>query len=92
MPKKLALNSTGIQTYQILINDDEVCIPRLSSILLAVPTLSFSNNENYIIDQKSLGTKVIKFIKTLALKLVIFICTATRNLEYRDTLNIGLGT
>ena len=33
--KKLALNS-GIQTNQILINDDEVCIPRLSSILLAV--------------------------------------------------------
>ena len=33
--KKLALNS-GIQTYQILTNDDEVCIPSLSSILLAV--------------------------------------------------------
>ena len=33
--KKLALNS-GIQTYQILTNDDKVCIPRLSSILLAV--------------------------------------------------------
>ena len=33
--KKLALNS-GIQNYQILTNDDEVCIPRLSSILLAV--------------------------------------------------------
>ena len=31
----MALNS-GIQTYQILTNDDEVCIPRLSSILLAV--------------------------------------------------------
>ena len=26
----------GMQTYQILINDDEVCIPSLSSILLAV--------------------------------------------------------
>ena len=26
-----------IQTYQILTNDDEVCIPSLSSILLAVP-------------------------------------------------------
>ena len=37
MPKneKLSLNS-GIQTYQILTNDDEVCIPRLSSIPLAV--------------------------------------------------------
>ena len=31
--QKLAL---GIQTYQILTNDVEVCIPRLSSILLAI--------------------------------------------------------
>ena len=31
----MTLNS-GIQTYQILTNDDEVCIPSLSSILLAV--------------------------------------------------------
>ena len=31
----MALRS-GIQTYQILTNDDEVCIPSLSSILLAV--------------------------------------------------------
>ena len=33
--KKMALNS-GIQTNQILTNNDEVCIPRLSSIFLAV--------------------------------------------------------
>ena len=33
--EKLALK-LGIQTYQILTNDDEVCIPSLSSILLAV--------------------------------------------------------
>ena len=33
--KKLALK-LGIQTYQILTNDDEVCIPSLTSILLAV--------------------------------------------------------
>jgi hypothetical protein len=33
--KKLALNS-GIQTYQILANEDEGCIPSLSSIHLAV--------------------------------------------------------
>ena len=33
--KELALQS-GIQTYQILTNDDEVCVPSLSSILLAV--------------------------------------------------------
>ena len=33
--KKLALKIV-IQTYQILTNDDEVCIPGLSGILLAV--------------------------------------------------------
>ena len=33
--KKLALK-LGIQTYQISTNYDEVCIPNLSSILLAV--------------------------------------------------------
>ena len=38
--KKLALNS-GIQNNQILSNDDEVCISRLSSILLAVNTFSW---------------------------------------------------
>ena len=31
----MALNSE-IQTYQILTNDDEVCIPSLSTIFLAV--------------------------------------------------------
>ena len=43
MPKnnKLALD-LGIQTNQILINDDEVCIPRLSSILLAVFMLVYT--------------------------------------------------
>ena len=36
----MLLNS-GIQTYQILTNDDEVCIPSLSSIiLLAVSSIS----------------------------------------------------
>ena len=34
----MALNS-GIQTYQILTIDDEVCIPNLSSILIAVSNL-----------------------------------------------------
>ena len=33
--KKLALNS-GIETNQFLTNDDEVCILRLSSVILAV--------------------------------------------------------
>ena len=39
MPKNkiLSLNS-GIQTFQILTNDDKVCIPSLSCILLAVHT------------------------------------------------------
>ena len=42
MPKnrKLALNS-GIQTNQILTNDDKVCIPRRSSILLAVYPMEY---------------------------------------------------
>ena len=39
--KKLALNS-GMQTNQILTNDDEVCIPHFSSILLAVSCAKFS--------------------------------------------------
>ena len=37
--KKLSFNSR-IQTYQVLTNDDEVCIPSLSSILIAVPRKS----------------------------------------------------
>ena len=48
----MALNS-GIKTNQILTNDDEVCIPRLSSILLAVTMIEnqyesrfFSSNDN----------------------------------------------
>ena len=36
--KKLALK-IGIETYQILTKDDEVCIPSLSSIFLAVTCL-----------------------------------------------------
>ena len=40
--KKLALNS-GIQTNQILTNDDEVCNPRLSNIFLAVVLMLMSN-------------------------------------------------
>jgi len=35
----------GIQTYQIFTNDDEVCIPSLSSILLAV-NLIFLRKQN----------------------------------------------
>ena len=37
----------GIQTYQILTNDDEVCIPSLSSIRLAVQ-MNYVNRENLI--------------------------------------------
>ena len=36
----MALNS-GLQTYQILTNNDEVCIPSLSRILLAVRLFPF---------------------------------------------------
>ena len=37
MPKKLEIGfKIVMQTYQILTNDDEVCIPSLCSILLAV--------------------------------------------------------
>ena len=38
--KKLALE-LGIQTYQILTKDDEVCISSLSSIFLAVLRILF---------------------------------------------------
>ena len=38
--KKLALR-LGIQTYEILTNDDEVCVPSLSSILLALIIVGF---------------------------------------------------
>ena len=46
----------GIQTYQILTNDDEVCIPSLSSILLAVLitfSLKWHKQEKKIIDPES---------------------------------------
>ena len=46
--KKLALE-LGMQTYQILTNDDEVSIPSLSSILLAV--ITNNNLIQLIIDQ-----------------------------------------
>ena len=44
MPKKYKngfriRNKYQLETYQILTNDDEVCIPSLSSILLAVMQL-----------------------------------------------------
>ena len=50
--KKLALNS-GIQTYQILTNDDKVCISSLSSSILAVfktyrSNLEFPKNDTII--------------------------------------------
>ena len=44
--KKLALK-LGIQTYQILTNDDEVCIPSLSSILLAVKCQLDSDSDGF---------------------------------------------
>ena len=42
--KKIALK-LGIQTYQILTNDDEVCIPSLSSILLGCNLILLHSND-----------------------------------------------
>ena len=42
MQKKTLALKLEIQTYQILTNDDEFCIPSLSSIVLAVLRLTFS--------------------------------------------------
>ena len=42
MNKKLALD-LGIQTNQILTNDDEFCIPRLSTILIDVILCRFTD-------------------------------------------------
>ena len=51
----MALNS-GIQTYQILTNDDEVCIPSLSSILLAViPAIKRHYNNATKLSQKAIN-------------------------------------
>ena len=50
--KKLALD-LGIQTYQILTNDDEVCIPSLSSILIAVTDLCRKLASKSIRDESS---------------------------------------
>jgi hypothetical protein len=37
----------GIQTYQILTNDDEVCVPSLSSIFLAVINREIKGPESH---------------------------------------------
>ena len=59
MPKNktLALNS-GIQTNQILTNDDEGCLPSLSSILLAV--------------FKHIGVRLYYGVSTLIFMLLLF--------------------
>ena len=47
MPKKQKLNlKVGIQTYQILTNNDGVCIPSLSSILIAVPCTQLESQQD----------------------------------------------
>ena len=56
--KKLTLNS-GIQTYQILTNNDEVCIQSLSSILLAVKTSFWQDSQK---------ENVLKFFSCCKLK------------------------
>ena len=62
----------GIQTYQILTNDDEVCIPSLSSILLAVQSFwlhEYRKQSGYIYNYfliftfSGLGNKKNKKIK-----------------------------
>ena len=41
----------GIQTYQILTNDDEVCIPILSSLLL--DAFNITESKNHVTDKTS---------------------------------------
>ena len=56
--KKLALK-LGIQTYQILTNHDEVCVPSLSSIFLAVKAVysqigtDFCQTWQYLVNSKA---------------------------------------
>ena len=67
----MALNS-GIQTNQILTNNDEVCIPRLSSILLAVLGLLRSQG----LENKS---EDIKFPKNPKMMLMVVPCLCVDN-------------
>ena len=60
----MALNS-GIQTYQILINDDEFCIPSLSSIFLAV----YSSNRIRKTQNEHLIVVFSKFDRSVIVKL-----------------------
>ena len=81
MPKKnrkLALNS-GIQTNQILTNDDEVCIQRLSSILLAVNNL-FEKKKLYYLPYTQiipLLTLILKFNTTSKKVTMLFVAVVT---------------
>ena len=60
--EELALNS-GIQTYQILTNDDEVCIPSLYSILIAViKSSNFTNPSLPQIEMINIGHKSLPII------------------------------
>ena len=63
--KKLALK-LGIQTYQTLTNDDKVCIPSISSILLAVMKISsiFGSFSFHIFMNKNKA----KYVTVFALK------------------------
>ena len=67
--KKLALK-LGIQTYHILTNDDEVCIPSLSRIFLAVPFVlrkGFQGKGNMIFETTIPSKKYIKLSLTIKL-------------------------
>ena len=57
--KKLAINS-GIQTYQVLTNDDKVCIPSFSSILLAVRPTYYTTLNNHCSGNRFKGQHYIE--------------------------------
>ena len=64
----MTLNS-GIQTYQILTNDDEVCIPSLFSILLAVPPSTFGQFQKNLDNSREIWTILINFWNRLDQKI-----------------------
>ena len=64
----MTLNS-GIQTYQILTNDDEVCIPSLFSILLAVPPSTFGQFQRNLDNSREIWTILINFWNRLDQKI-----------------------
>ena len=61
----------GVQTYQILTNNDEDCIPSLSSILLAVSNFSTPSSNPGLFNPRKLKNSCLKCLglkKNLGLK------------------------